>query len=242
MKNRSSIVTRIASFLPQSIRRSPTLTALFHVQPALMLLFAGCTFYPMGLDKTQWEALPPAQQAEYRARQSEIDAENYRVAESARLQREQAEREQSQRERERVAALYNRARYGDIVTVNIRDGMVAFNGRRFPYEPVSFDLVRGETKFVEFFRQGQAYTTTLIEMRLSEDGNTYYFDAPARKRFVAVNDGWERDRDYSPSEIGSHDGHSEAVGIRIRIRYRPMSGSFRPRFNPYDNERDSHRP
>lgn len=131
--------------------------------------------------------------------------------------------------------------YGDIVTVSIQSGMVAFNGRRFPYEPVSFDLVRGETKCVEFFRQGQAYTATLIEMRLSEDGNTFYFDAPARKRFVAVNDGWERGRDFSPSEIGSHDGHSEAVGVCIRIRYQPMSGSLRPRFNPDESEGDSRR-
>jgi hypothetical protein len=71
---------------------------LFHAPLTLILLLAGCASYPMGLDKVQWEALPPAQQAEYRARQAEIDARNYRVAESARLQREQEEREQRQRE------------------------------------------------------------------------------------------------------------------------------------------------
>ena len=220
MKNRPPMTARIAQCFPVNPRIEATLALVLPVPLSLILLFAGCASYPMGLEKNQWEALPPAQQAEYRIRQSEIDAQNYRVAESARLQREQEERDLAERERERVVALYHRARYGDVITVSIQDGMVAFNGRRFPYEPVSFDLVRGETKSVEFSRRGQAYSTTLIEMRLSEDGNTFFFDAPARKRFVAVNESWERGREYSPPEIGSHDGHSEAIGIKIALRFR----------------------
>jgi hypothetical protein len=197
----------------------------------LVALLAGCASYPMGLTKEQWAGLTPAQQREYRIRQTEIDAENFRVAEAVRLQREQVAREQWQREQELLATRYAQARYRDIITVTIRGGMVAFHGKRFSYEPVSFDLVRGETKLVEFVRQGESYTTTLIEVRLSEDGNTFYFDYPARKRFVAVNDGWEQGREYHPQEIGSHDGHSEAVGVAIHIRYRPMSGAFRSGFD-----------
>lgn len=201
----------------------------------LVGLLAGCAFYPMGLTKEQWERLTPAQQTEYRARQTEIDAQNFRAAEAARLQREQQAREQWQREQEQLALRYNQARYGDIITVTIRGGMVAFRGKRFPYEPVSFDLVRGEAKQVEFIRMGESYTTTFIEMRLSEDGNTFYFDYPARRRFVAINDSWERGREYHPPEIDGHSGHSEAIGITIAVKYRrlPMPHSLDHRSPKY---------
>lgn len=198
----------------------------------LLVLLAGCTAYPLGLSKDQWEGLTPAQQTEYQARQTEIDAQNYRAAEAARLQREQEAREQWLREQELLATRYAQARYGDIITVTICGGMVAFRGKRFPYEPVSFDLVRGEAKQVEFVRQGESYTTTLIEMWLSEDGNTFYFDYPARRRFVAVNDGWERGREYRPPEIDGHSGHSEAIDITIAIRYRRFPLSAVPTPSP----------
>jgi len=204
-----------------------------------MFTAGGCAFYPLGLSKEQWTALSPEQQAQYQARQSEIDQANAQQAEAERARQEQLAAEAAAQEQQRLSALYQQARYGDIITVTIQGGMVAFYGKRYPYEPVCFDLVRGETKLIQIARQGQCYATTLIEMHLSEDGNTFYFDAPARKRFVALNNGWERGAEYHPPEIGSHDGHSEAVGVCIRIRYRPMPGDHRPRF---DSNGDSGRP
>ena len=186
------------------------------------LFLAGCTTYPMGLNKEQWGALPPAEQAAYQAQQSAIDQERARQYAIEQARQIQEQRDAEERERIRIAEAYRHAFYGDVVTVTIQDGMVAFRGKRFPFEPLSFDLVRGESRLVEFTRQGRSYETTLVEVRLSEDGNTFYFDYPARKRFVAINDGWERGREYRPSEIGSHDGHSEAVGIAIRIRYKQL--------------------
>jgi len=178
----------------------------------------------MGMTKEQWEALPSEQKAQYQAKQYEIDAERQRQASAERARQEQLAAEAAAQEQRRLTAAYCEARYGDVITVTIQDGMVAFHGKRFPYEPVSFDLVRGETKLVEFTRQGQSYTTTLIEVQLSDDGTSFYFDVSARRRFVAVNDGWERGIEYHPSEIGGHDGHSEAIGIRIGIRFRVLPG------------------
>lgn len=186
------------------------------------VFMAGCTTYPMGLNKDQWEVLPPAEQAAYQAKQSAIDQERARQYAIEQARQVQEQRDAEERERIRVAEAYRHAFYGDVVTVTIQGGMVAFGGKRFPFEPLSFDLVRGESRLVEFTRQGRSYETTLVEVRLSEDGNTFYFDYPARKRFVAINDGWERGREYHPSEIGSHDGHSEAVGVAIRIRHKPL--------------------
>jgi hypothetical protein len=71
-------------------------------------------------------------------------------------------------------------------------------------------------------------------MRLSDDGNSFYFDAPAPKRFVVLRDGsWERGARFAVPEIRGHDGHSEAIGVTIRIRIKDLpgkpgrSGSFR---------------
>lgn len=167
----------------------------------------------MGLNKDQWEALPPAEQAAYQAKQSAIDQERSRQYAIEQARQIQEERDAEERERIRIAEAYRHAFHGDVVTVTIQGGMVAFGGKRFPFEPLSFDLVRGESRMVEITRQGRSYETTLVEVRLSEDGNTFYFDYPARKRFVDFNDGWERGREYRPSEIGSHMGIRRPLGL-----------------------------
>ncbi len=193
----------------------------------MFLTSAGCAHYPMGLSKEQWEALPPAQQAEYRARQTEIDAARSRAEIAAAADRHRVEQEAAQRERERVQDLYAHARYGDIVTVSINGGAVAFGGKRAPFEPVAFDLVRGETKRVEFVRLGRPDERTKIEMRLSEDGNMFFFDAPARRRVALANDGWDHGRSYQPPEIDGHSGHSEAIGIKIHVQFKRLPRSTR---------------
>jgi hypothetical protein len=186
------------------------------------LLLISCSNYPMGMNKAQWEALPAAQQADYQARQYAIDQERAQQQAAEQARRAQEQRVTEEQERRRIEDAYRKAVYGEIVTVTIQGGMVAFYGKRFPFEPLSFDLVRGESRLVEFIRQGRSNERTEVEVRLSENGNTFYFDYPARKRFVAVDDGWERGREYGPPEIGSHDGHSEAIGVTIRIRYKSL--------------------
>lgn len=185
-----------------------------------VLGLAGCTTYPIGFNKAQWEALPPAQQAEFRAKQYLIDEERARNLAAEQARRVQARRDADERERARVAEAYRLARYGDIVTVSVRDGLVLFYGKLHPYEPVGFDLVRGEVKPVVFRRQGQPHVTTEIVMHLAEDGNTFYFDYPSRNRFVAVNDGWQRGREYLRLAAGGQNGHPASEGIRITIKHR----------------------
>lgn len=189
---------------------------------------AGCTTYPMGFNKAQWEALPPAQQAEFRAKQYLIDEESTRNHAAEQARRVQAQREADERERAHIAEAYRLARYGDIVTVTVRDGSVTFYGKRHPYEPIAFDLVRGETKPIVFRRYGQPHITTGILMHLAEDGNTFYFDYPSRNRFVAVNDGWQRGREYLRLEAGGQNGHPASEGIRITIKHRLLPADIGP--------------
>lgn len=191
---------------------------------ALALLLAGCASYPLGMTEAEWTALTPQQQAEYRAQQAAIDAREAAQATQLRIARENAAAEALRIEGERVSAVYASARRGDIVTVRVTGGMVAFSGKRFAYEPVAFDIARGETKSVAFSRLGQPGTTTSIIMSLSEDGNTFLFDAPAPKRFVALRDtSWELGARYSVPAIGSGEGRSEAIDIRLVIQIRDLS-------------------
>lgn len=190
------------------------------------LVVAGCASYPMGLNREQWEALSPAQQADFQARQHAINEERARRYAAEQTRRIQAQREAEEQERARVSDAYSHARFGEIVTITIREGVLAFYGKRHPYEPVAFDLVRGESKPILFRRQGQPHIATQITMRLSEDGNTFYFDDSARKRFVAVNTGWDRGCEYLPPEVGGYDGQPAGVGLHITIKYRPVSTDY----------------
>lgn len=184
------------------------------------LTLVGCASYPLGLNKAQWEALAPAQQAEYRAKQYAIDEERARRNAAEEARRFQAQQEAEEQESARIADAYHQANYGDIITVTVRNGLLAFFGKRHPYEPVAFDLVRGETKPIVFRRQGQPHITTAILMHFSEDGNTFYFDFSSRKRFVAINDRWQRGREYAGLGVGGHDGHALGEGIRIGVEFK----------------------
>ena len=185
------------------------------------LVFGGCDNYPMGLNEQQWNALNPTQQAEYRARQTEIDQENNRRQEARREAEERDRRAAQEREQFRIAELYRHARQGDIITVSISGGQVAFYGKRHEFEPLAFDLVRGEHREVEFRRRGKGETTR-VEVALSEDGNTFYFDHPSRKHYVFINKAWDRGEEYQPYEIRGNDGYSEAIGLTIHIRHKAL--------------------
>ncbi len=119
-------------------------TTRFHVPlvfAGLLSLSACAVRYPMGLSREQWESLPPSQQAEYQAKQYQIDADNRARAEEARRQEVAQKADRERLELERLRQAYANARYGDIVTVTVQGGTLSYAGKRYSYEPVSFDLV-----------------------------------------------------------------------------------------------------
>ncbi len=165
---------------------------------ALAGVMTGCIQYPMGLSADQWNALPPAQQADYQARQYQINEDRQRQADALRAEQAHAAAQAAETERLRIAAVYAAAQYGDIITVSIRGGMLSWGGKNYPCEPVGFDIVRGEAKDIEFrgsvIQNGMAKAlVTRCRVRLSDDASTFYFNDSSARRFVLTNDGsWEQ--------------------------------------------------
>lgn len=198
----------------------------------LVVALAGCRMHPMGHSQSEWEAMSPAQQLAAQEQQAEINRQQAIVNEQRRQQQEalarQQQHEQLIRERmaqDQLAMAYRFARYGDIVTVTIQGGMVAINGRHQPYEPVRFDLVRGETKQVEFVQQGRASARNLITVRLSDDGHTFFFDERARDRVKLLSDGWEQGKTYGPLDVRDEASQSVASAIHITVKFKAAPGS-----------------
>jgi outer membrane murein-binding lipoprotein Lpp len=190
----------------------------------MVLLFCGCTQYPMGLSEEQWFELSPAQQADYQARQYQIDEQRRQQAEAARIQRAQMQAEAERMERERIDALYANAQYGDVIIVSICGGVMKRNNDLVALEPVAFDLVRGETKEVEFRGPGDRYRslTSRYRVRLSEDGHTFYFNSDARDRIALVDDGWDRGRSYPVAGHSLRDINAGSGGMTIGIRLKEL--------------------
>jgi hypothetical protein len=192
-----------------------------------LLVLCGCTQYPMGLSKEQWQGLSPSQQAEYQAKQYQVDEERRKLAETFRIQQAQIKAEAERLEKERVAALYANAQYGDVVIVTIHGGAMKWSNEIYALEPVSFDLVRGETKEVEF-RGHVDRARSLVsryKVMLSDDGHTFYFNSDARDRIALVDDGWDRTRSYSITSHTWNDVNAGAGGMTIGIRLKEMPGS-----------------
>ena len=191
----------------------------------IALLMAGCVSrYPMGLSQQQWESLPSAQQADFQAKQYAIDEERSRAEEARRLEQVRLAAETARAERDRLRQVYANARYGDIVQVAVQGGFVAYAGKRYPYEPVSFDLAKGELKQVSFYGRGLQTIATRYNVRLTEDGNTIYFDDSIRQRIVLVNQDWERGQTYHPG--GSQNDVGVAIaGMTFLVRFKRLPGA-----------------
>lgn len=197
--------------------------------PLVVALFAGCQSFPMGLSEAQWKSLSPDQQADYARQQTQVNEQRRRESEAADQLRQSEEGARAAQERQRVQFAYTRARHGDIVTVTIQGGMVAIDGKHRPYEPVRFDLVRGEHKEVEFVQQGRSTSRNKIDVRLSDDGNTFYFDESARDRISLISTGWEQGKTHGPLDIRDGNSRSVASAITIKLKFKELPGAIRRR-------------
>lgn len=194
---------------------------------AVVVVLAGCATYPMGLTKDQWEALSPEQQAEQRAKQTEIDAKR-RAEREARLQEERRLAEEQRRQaEERLQAIYANPKFGDIIVVQIEGGEIGIGETRYPYQPVRFELAKGETKWINFVRQDRSNAFRQLAMSLSDDGSLFYFDRDSRKTIRINNDGWQNGRTYHPEEVTDIQFGSGARNIRIYVRFKEAPAQAR---------------
>jgi hypothetical protein len=193
---------------------------------ALALLSAGCASYPMGLNKAQWEALPAEKQAEYRAQQYQMDEARRQQAAAARAEQERQMAEARRAEQARITALYQQARYRDIVTVTISHGVIINAEKSYRLQPVSLDLVLGETKSIRLV--GTAGNRTYVEemsARFSPDGNTVYLNEDSDNNAVItlVNGGWERGATTPIGSVRLRFG-ARLNNAPIHVRYKSLSG------------------
>jgi len=190
--------------------------------PLIAVVLVGCQSYPMGLSEAQWNVLSPEQQADYTRQQTQINEQRRREREAAEQARQAEEAARAREERARIQIAYARARYGDVVTVTIEGGYVAINGKHQPYEPVRFDLVRGERKEVEFIQQGRSSSRQRIDVRLTEDGHTFYFDESARDRIALISTGWEQGKTHAALNVQDKRSRSEARNLSITIKLKEL--------------------
>lgn len=196
---------------------------------ALAGALTGCVQYPMGLSKEQWDALPPAQQADYQAKQYQINEDRRRQAEALQVEQAREAAQEAEAERVRIANAYSAAQYGDIITVSIRGGIMSYRGKSYPCEPVGFDIVRGEAKDIEFRgavnQNGMSKAlVTRCRVRLSDDASSFYFNDNSAHRLVFTNDGsWERGTTHHMGERGiNNDLDVNIASILITLRYRTL--------------------
>lgn len=197
----------------------------FPLAALVVICAAGCvTRYPMGLTQSQWQALSPSQQAEYQAKQYAIDADQAKQAEARRIDAARAQAQQVQAEQERLERIYANARYGDIVRVNVTGGVLEYAGKHYPYEPVSFDLAKGEKKDVPFSGRGLQTIATHYKVRLSEDGNTIIFDDSYRDRIVLTNRDWEHGQTYTANPRTRNDVAVSLSGMTFFVKFKDLPG------------------
>ncbi len=187
----------------------------------------GCVQYPMGLSKEQWNALPPSQQADYQAKQYQINEERQRQADTLRAEQARAAAQVAETQRIQVANAYASAQYGDIITVSIRGGTISWSGKSYPCEPVGFDIVRGESKDIEFrgsvIQNGMAKAlVTKCRVRLSDDASAFYFNDDSARRIVMTNDGsWEQGTTQRIGPQGISNGLDvNMANMTISIRFK----------------------
>ncbi len=183
--------------------------------------------YPMGLNEKEWNALSSQKQAEYRAEQYRIDEARRKRAEELEIAEAKARANEITAKKKEIKKRYENARYGDIIQVNISDGKMEIGGKRRPYEPMPFTLVKGVFKRITFRstkkKKKWLSFTYDIKVGVAYFNNAFYFDLgkdpkhPNRK-FIKIleNSSWEKGMHYQPNPL---DDSSEAIGIDVFIKY-----------------------
>ena len=208
-------------FSAGTLRESTTLRVMAAV--VMVALAVGCATYPLGLSKEQWEALPVEQQLEYQTRQFELDEQRRQQQAILREQRRIEQEAAARAEQERIMELYRNARYGDIIRVNVQGGLLQLHKNSYYYHPVSFELARGESKYISVTRTGNIAESASFLARLSEDGNTLFFDENSRDQVVMVNSNWEQGQLYRSSN--STGSGIRLVGATFQVKLKDLPGA-----------------
>jgi hypothetical protein len=113
----------------------------------------------------------------------------------------------------------------DVIDVTVAGGLIAFNGKRRGYEPVSFRIVRGETITIAVRRERHSEETAIV---VSYRADGLHFDVPRQtgraepRGFVVIGEDprWQTgDPILFDDTVNSSRSISEAQAISFNIRY-----------------------
>jgi hypothetical protein len=113
----------------------------------------------------------------------------------------------------------------DVIDVTVAGGLIAFNGKRRGYEPVSFRIVRGETLSIAVRRERHSEETSIV---VSYRADGLHFDVPRQtgraepRGFVVIGEDprWSTGTPILFDEtVNSSRSVSEAQAISFHIRY-----------------------
>jgi hypothetical protein len=113
----------------------------------------------------------------------------------------------------------------DVIDVTVEGGLIAFNGKRRGYEPVSFRIMRGETLTITVRRERHSEETPIV---VSYRADGLHFDVPRQtghaepRGFVVIGEDprWNTGAPILFADtVNTSRSISEAQAISFHIRY-----------------------
>ena len=126
-----------------------------------------------------------------------------------------------------VKAIYDHPKYGDIVTVKIEGGRLKI-GEFYAYQPVLFELARGECKTILFRRKDQPQYFRAMLMDLSPDGSEFRLDCSSGtdsfRTKIPADDNWKAGSPQIVEKEKNYLGRTvkQSEGMYISISYKPI--------------------
>lgn len=181
------------------------------------VLLAGCTARIYGVPKDEWQHMPPAEQQQVRAAYLERQRlyEERRLYEAKQRAHEAELRAQQAREEEssRHPSQQYRDTAPDIIHFTLEGGTVYVAGRHRPFEPVTLELRRGESKrlTLQTTDDRRPYHVSLVCSY--QDGRLWLSNGSSRvhARQIAYDRGWHAGQRYQDLELGGGVGMRGAV-------------------------------
>ena len=106
--------------------------------------------------------------------------------------------------------------------MSIQGGRFNLYGKDYPYQPVSFDMVRGEARNITITQQGRVSQSVEFPVRFAEDGNTFFFYADQSSQTPMINHSWDRGQRY---RLTTRDNNFNLVNASVIIRYKDLPGA-----------------
>lgn len=196
---------------------------------SLLLILSGCASpYPLGMDKTQWNALTIEERHSLLLKQQQYREEQRLAQIKADAQTRKLRIEQEMAESRRLEKLYSDPRNGNIVMVNLLGGEYRAGKRSKRLIEATYQIARGETKKIELILEdSKTHYSSTETAYLSYDasGNGVYLtlDNPSydssynpSKRIALLRDGhWPCGSNYTKSLQGAYE---QLLGVRAFVK------------------------